>query len=185
MKQNTAFYHFASALPARSASAVSLSRASAVASLPRRCLHGVHQPRHSNHCQSATLCLGAACTECILHLRQRQGSTDCTLPRRCLHGVHLKDAMLEALEEILCLGAACTECITAIRADIVGDILCLGAACTECISNHVPSTGGPPAFASALPARSASIADRIGQHRERTLPRRCLHGVHRKDAVIS
>ena len=131
---------------------------------------------------SAHLCLGAACTGCIHHLRGGGGrglwplprrclhgvhhgwsprySQSLTLPRRCLHGVHLifRDIAVDKLH--LCLGAACTGCIHG-AADHVGAAhLCLGAACTECISICIP-----------IYPTSA------------TLPRRCLHGVHPGSAL--
>ena len=78
----------------------------------------------------------------------------------------------------LCLGAACTGCILCFtgRANVV--VLCLGAACTGCIFTFTVCVIGS-AFASALPARGASRQSGLPAQSARTLPRRCLHGVHR------
>ena len=146
--------HFASALPARGASltfslfTLFISFASA---LPARGASGWTAEVTLGY----KLCLGAACTGCILGLL----IFDCRinpLPRRCLHGVHLSsiDDIEAALN--LCLGAACTGCIglrlpssfrqeTLPRRCLHGvhhglvqtykacKALCLGAACTGCI----------------------------------------------------
>ena len=150
---------------------------------------------------SAHLCLGAACTGCIHHLRGGGGrglwplprrclhgvhhgwsprcSQSLTLPRRCLHGVHLifRDIAVDKLH--LCLGAACTGCIHG-AADHVGAAhLCLGAACTECISICIPIY---PTSAT-LPRRCLHGVHRntlFGSFIIQALPRRCLHGVHRQ-----
>ena len=84
----------------------------------------------------------------------------------------------------LCLGAACTGCILCFtgRANVV--VLCLGAACTGCILTFTVCVIGS-AFASALPARGASRQSGLPAQSARTLPRRCLHGVHRSAAWIS
>ncbi len=175
----TAYPVFASALPARSASSHAMMQNASSPALPRRCLHGVHPRRegttvydgiplprrclHGVHpCRvrclvgSSGLCLGAACTECIVPLVVSIPGTGEPLPRRCLHGVHPAWHCKGGETIALCLGAACTECI-------VGSTLL--------IANRF-------AFASALPARSASIAILIRITKNRTLPRRCLHGVH-------
>ena len=103
--------HFASALPARGASARKIKAGKAL-----------------------TLCLGAACTGCIVRDVPDFFHPD-ALPRRCLHGVHpprwkpgttprcFASALpargasfaprLRADAICLCLGAACTGCITA------------------------------------------------------------------------
>ena len=100
--------------------------------LPRRCLHGVHRParcgnRHRPGFASAlpargastvrpeinnkvVLCLGAACTGCILVV-SRPLCSRATLPRRCLHGVHPPGILPGNPPQGLCLGAACTGCI--------------------------------------------------------------------------
>ena len=103
---------FASALPARGASGHSF---------PAR-LGGVD------------LCLGAACTGCIIP-KWAKFRLSRPLPRRCLHGVHLM------------LGKTRHR--------------------TRC-------------FASALPARGASISMARSAKKTSALPRRCLHGVHRQ-----
>ena len=141
-----------------------------------RCLHGVHPP----------LCRATPCRA--------------ALPRRCLHGVHLSCLLPQATFVQLCLGAACTGCIGHYHRERAGCGLCLGAACTGCIGEsrdqhglsgslprrclhgvHPPRwkpTTEPRCFASALPARGASLrADHCGRE-VRSLPRRCLHGVH-------
>ena len=124
---------FASALPARGASQISQSDRQILLALPRRCLHGVHlcppplaapgrrsfasalPARGASACIvqrdcAVTLCLGAACTGCILRIFARcamhtafasalpargasynlspRRTADKALPRRCLHGVH-------------------------------------------------------------------------------------------------
>ena len=56
------------------------------------------------------LCLGAACTGCICCASARDTKC-CTLPRRCLHGVHLDPERYSRARRDLCLGAACTGCI--------------------------------------------------------------------------
>ena len=79
----------------------------------------------------------------------------------------------------LCLGAACTGCIVLPCGLYLRQFLCLGAACTGCIGQRRPrppkrralprrclhgvhhrpmqQAVSPPYFASALPARGASI----------------------------
>ena len=56
------------------------------------------------------LCLGAACTGCIMYRRGNSYARR-ALPRRCLHGVHHKDQQKAWDIMDLCLGAACTGCI--------------------------------------------------------------------------
>ncbi len=100
------------------------------------------------------LCLGAACTGCI-SARDDQAAEKQPLPRRCLHGVHR--ASIAG-----CCGSASLprRCLHGVHHPIripafQEQSLCLGAACTGCIC----------AARRARPAR-------------RSLPRRCLHGVH-------
>ena len=85
-------------------------------------------------------------------------TSNATLPRRCLHGVHLHAFRYALARVLLCLGAACTECIDTVRLDGV----------------HWE------VFASALPARSASPRCPATSPWPPSLPRRCLHGVHRQ-----
>ena len=81
-------------------------------------------------------------------------------------------------------------------------LLCLGAACTGCISTPWRPRRASSFFASALPARGASDAidlpklfdalclgaactgcillQQLGEEVTISLPRRCLHGVHRQ-----
>ena len=80
------------------------------------------------------------------------------MPRRCLHGVHPHCGAKMDGGANLCLGAACTECIYLLR-------------------EQLHSKSG---FASALPARSASLFCSCYSFDKRSLPRRCLHGVHRQ-----
>ena len=124
--------------------------------MPRRCLHGVHLRRSP--------CRG----------------WHSTLPRRCLHGVHRHRQTGRRPLGGLCLGAACTECIVGACPTQHREALCLGAACTECIPGAWRVCSSTSGFASALPARSASR--RLRQHclQHCSLPRRCLHGVHRQ-----
>ena len=56
--------------------------------LPRRCLHGVHLVCCLFLGYGYSLCLGAACTECIFISDILDGLDKIPLPRRCLHGVH-------------------------------------------------------------------------------------------------
>ena len=104
---------------------------------------------------------------------------------------------------VILLCAACTGCIpTSVALKLALTSLCLGAACTGCIWAATALSTRSRAFASALPARGASkllqsgamsqqlclgaactgcIADRVAHLRAGlALPRRCLHGVHRK-----
>ena len=80
----------------------------------------------------------------------------CYFAFRCLRGVHPR-----------------------ITQHLIGQCgLCLGAACTECIINGGLCDGFYAVFASALPARSASLISSGPRFRGTPLPRRCLHGVH-------
>ena len=101
------------------------------------------------------LCLGAACTGCI-SARDDQAAEKQPLPRRCLHGVHLSPARRRVTAGALCLGAACTGCIAHLLPDAAGARLCLGAACTGCITQFASRLFRSNPFASALPARGAS-----------------------------
>ena len=124
--------HFASALPARGAS------------------NGF-----SESIVMLSLCLGAACTGCIVR------------------------NLSPAMKEMLCLGAACTGCIAgwAVAGSGTSE-LCLGAACTGCIlciraqiflRNALPRRCLHGVHPSRCLRRSVCRS---------TLPRRCLHGVH-------
>ena len=125
--------------------------------MPRRCLHGVHRLQAtrgapSSSFASALPARGASCPPVGMVRGQK------ALPRRCLHGVHLSFQYLIHQNQLLCLGAACTGCITRPRG----------------ISFSASS------FASALPARGASLRDLYDFDAYMALPRRCLHGVHRQ-----
>ena len=170
--------------------------------LPRRCLHGVHRTRLTS-ARPATAPLPRRCLHGVHPLfRRKQSCAAFPLPRRCLHGVHLS-ALLSCtsawifasalparsasppgyalvVARGLCLGAACTECIELSRfKGCIHQPLCLGAACTECIDALVGAARNLQHFASALPARSASGTTHMNTARRASLPRRCLHGVHR------
>ena len=56
--------------------------------------------------------------------------------------------------------------------------LCLSTACTGCIEGRLQMRDWTDNFASALPARGASGCAAKGCREHRSLPRRCLHGVH-------
>ena len=58
--------NFASALPARGASRYVRGLHTHRSALPRRCLHGVHRGGQRAGVQIGVLCLGAACTGCIV-----------------------------------------------------------------------------------------------------------------------
>ena len=169
------------------------------ATLPRRCLHGVHRCVRTIGCTglifaSALPARGASTRRCLLAF------TMPSLPRRCLHGVHPSGRLClvisasfasalpargasrwQAAQRMgvsLCLGAACTGCIidsrtlrthyifaSALPARGASNhvrpvqfmaLLCLGAACTGCILLRISTTEATDAFASALPARGAS-----------------------------
>ena len=64
--------------------------------------------------------------------------------------------MTKSFNTVLCLGAACTGCIPIGYLGLELVQLCLGAACTGCICARLD-----------------------GVEEKETLPRRCLHGVHR------
>ena len=85
-----------------------------------------------------------------------------------------------SIRDPLCLGAACTGCIGESR-DQHGLSGSLPRRCLHGV--HPPRwkpTTEPRCFASALPARGASLrADHCGRE-VRSLPRRCLHGVHQR-----
>ena len=169
--------------------------------MPRRCLHGVHLftlsilrsmlafasalpargASGSGHGYAVRirLCLGAACTGCIWALGCWWPEPQ-SLPRRCLHGVHHALRAGRGLHAGLCLGAACTGCIGFSFSGNNWVTLCLGAACTGCILRDSPVSSKVLYFASALPARGASARPLRMRARTKTLPRRCLHGVHRQ-----
>ena len=127
-------YGFASALPARGASVASVRQ----------------QPRNG-------LCLGAACTGCIPRRRKwmrRDGGFASALPAR---GASSRIWGFVKFW-LLCLGAACTGCID--QGGLQGadaQKLCLGAACTGCILRRDDVIHLHHFFASALPARGASL----------------------------
>ena len=145
------------------------------------------------------LCLGAACTGCICPAycrKQHLFSFASALPARGASDITTESARDVVFASALpARGASDHHSPGSIR-----DPLCLGAACTGCIGEsrdqhglsgslprrclhgvHPPRwkpTTEPRCFASALPARGASLrADHCGRE-VRSLPRRCLHGVH-------
>ena len=79
-----------------------------------------------------------------------------TLPRRCLHGVHRQDAACARVGFNFASALPARGASAAGTSGTEQPVLCLGAACTGCI---------PFIF--------------IRPRRLITLPRRCLHGVHR------
>ena len=103
-----------------------------------------------------------------------QGSFASALPARGASDHHSPGS----IRDPLCLGAACTGCIGESR-DQHGLSGSLPRRCLHGV--HPPRwkpTTEPRCFASALPARGASLrADHCGRE-VRSLPRRCLHGVH-------
>ena len=191
---------FRCALPARGASIDWCDSTSPCLSLPRRCLHGVHLG-NINQGTIAILCLGAACTGCILRPHGRRGrgrNFASALPARgasmhiwrksnsvelCL-GAACAGCIGPSLARPfcmcrLCLGAACTGCIGGVAGNLLVLIgLCLGAACTGCIPLRSKPEHPSLNFASALPARGASRQRGRLRRTAPSLPRRCLHGVH-------
>ena len=190
---------FASALPARSASRV-YAKANPIpllclgaactecirevsyqcqkfATLPRRCLHGVHQGnqdgQHIGQHFASALPARSASTATITKY-----PTFFTLPRRCLHGVHLPAAWESPAASSFASALPARSASLAAQEHAHGRRLCLGAACTECIKVIPFLFRKLAAFASALPARSASIIQSPRSKLNNTLPRRCLHGVH-------
>ena len=175
---------FASALPARGASPRLESRSTSItlclgaactgcigerpgpiqsaAALPRRCLHGVHPTNQAKRLHFLRLCLGAACTGCIAR-PPRCTPASSALPRRCLHGVHLDCRGFTYWCLLLCLGAACTGCIAKrflqryIWLRFASALPARGASLRA-----LPAARPPSCFASALPARGASAkADKL------------------------
>ena len=124
----------------------------------------------------SVLCLGAACTGCIV--RHSSSSKHFpSLPRRCLHGVH-RSAIVE-------VGAWMTfaSALPARGASRYTSIPALA----RFFASALPARGASPIvifvkpcsnFASALPARGASRPRSTDRADRATLPRRCLHGVH-------
>ena len=107
------------------------------------------------------LCLGVACTGCILRLSARS-LTSATLPRRCLHGVHQEDTTAPALLQHFASALPARGASTCEGDRKQGCCLCLGAACTGCIPKHHDTPS-----------------------RRKPLPRRCLHGVHPMQQAVS
>ena len=189
---------FASALPARGASN-RLRQTKHARTLPRRCLHGVHQGlrilrSHGLRFASALpargasagdlgpvlaqdLCLGAACTGCI---PTPSGSTTGTrsLPRRCLHGVHRRQKQRAINANALCLGAACTGCILSRP---------IHRRCKIIFASALPARGASQWFQSTKLSRCLCLGaactgciytEMKSMRAISSLPRRCLHGVH-------
>ena len=102
------------------------------------------------------LCLGAACTGCILTPKDIVELIEIFASALPARGASMGPGDQHHFHA-LCLGAACTGCIAVFHHRRQRDGLCLGAACTGCITSC---------------ATSLSI--------RRPLPRRCLHGVHRQ-----
>ena len=124
--------------------------------LPRRCLHGVHLYRPNPQSDYSQLCLGAACTGCIRRKRSAYSwilHFASALPARGASA----DTKANERNNDLCLGAACTGCISECITASCANWLCLGAACTGCIDAGMVSFDLRVGFASALPARGASV----------------------------
>ena len=62
-------------------------------------------------------------------------------------------------------------------------VISLCAACTGCIGPLTVAPANSPTFASALPARGASLRMCAESSITEPLPRRCLHGVHHIDKM--
>ena len=173
--------NFASALPARGASAA-VKTPRPGSPLPRRCLHGVH-PR---------------CPSCSV--------PPITLPRRCLHGVHLR--LLEADKYTDHFASALpARGASAMFARCTRPRAFASALPARGASGYAVGSCSSIIFASALPARGASVMSAtvhvaaslclgaactgciysasISRWCCVPLPRRCLHGVHRRSALAS
>ena len=151
---------FASALPARGASparAGSFTTACFASALPAR---GASIPRVNTKTRPP-LCLGAACTGCIITSPLQIGGL-IALPRRCLHGVHLStteatDANGIFASALPARGASCT-----VRRQKYSRYTlprrCLHG--VHRVEAQIAERNG--IFASALPARGASAkADKL------------------------
>ena len=126
---------FASALPARSASPYSWRRLPPGRPLPRRCLHGVHPAWAGSTTLMPSLCLGAACTECIC------GGLMAVLGTKSFASALPARSASSELREFL-LREVCNFASALPARSASAAILRLTDLCTD--------------FASALPARSAS-----------------------------
>ena len=93
------------------------------------------------------------------------------LPRRCLHGVHPK--RLRQLPRRVPLPRRCLHGVHHARVTSAPFCLFFASALPKAFTVALP-------FASALPARGASGISARAAGRPDTLPRRCLHGVHRQ-----
>ena len=123
--------------------------------MPRRCLHGVHPSISIAASKCITLCLGAACTGCIIPA-YLSGRVPEPLPRRCLHGVHHGAYRLAYRRHAL--PRRCLHGVHQHRAGGLTDGAPLPRRCLHGVHRH------------------AAV-----RHRRRgPLPRRCLHGVHRQ-----
>ena len=168
--------------------------------MPRRCLHGVHRCVRTIGCTglifaSALPARGASTRRCLLAF------TMPSLPRRCLHGVHPSGRLCLVISASFASALPARGASRWQAAQRMGVSLCLGAACTGCIIDS-RTLRTHYIFASALPARGASNHVRPVQFMallclgaactgcialrprpwsaRRSLPRRCLHGVHRQ-----
>ena len=121
--------------------------------MPRRCLHGVHRLLGKQLFDRPWLCLGAACTGCIIGVK------------------------IAAVRSLLCLGAACTGCIKSVVPPLKKFLLCLGAACTGCIAAPTPPVRYAPHCLGAACTGCICYLQTIFTIYQ-SLPRRCLHGVH-------
>ena len=146
---------FRFALPARSASLPSLGLLIKLLTLPRRCLHGVHLSHPHTAFAFSSLCLGAACTGCIVpparsaltsarfasalpargasECRSVQVVNDGALPRRGLHGVHRPRTCRRSRSDCFASALPARGASWGRVFDRIPIFLCLGAACTGCI----------------------------------------------------
>ena len=123
------------------------------------------------------LCLGAACTGCI-SARDDQAAEKQPLPRRCLHGVH--PARWGISSRWFTLPRRCLHGVhlSPARRRVTAGALCLGAACTGCIAHLLPDAAGARLCLGAA-CTGCILIDFFRSSAPTALPRRCLHGVHR------
>ena len=168
-------------------------------SLPRRCLHRVHpvhlHPSSPPYPFASALPAQGASSKCGGMLPHKgfasalpaQGASRHTarpiivlntLPRRCLHRVHPNSA--SGLSAARPLPRRCLHRVhhRALIEAAVKEIFA-SALPAQGASVHLHPSSPPYHFASALPAQGASRHAR-GNRRTCSLPRRCLHRVHRK-----
>ena len=128
--------------------------------LPRRCLHGVHPRGMQTASLHKKLCLGAACTGCILYTAEEIAAAGfaSALPARGASFLSREGAFFVRL----CLGAACTGCIFSATTEYF-PVSPLPRRCLHGVHPDYDTVCGQfYSFASALPARGASAkADKL------------------------